>query len=229
MLFFGAAGSFAILGVVLMLQPPPLPSSDAYYIYGWFGLSALVGTFCGFALRRCYRAEPARWRGYWHLSLTDIFVATLFAAAWMSSWRALWPDSFLYWGASVSVAAGAALVVSLLAAAARGYTRYSVKLPLAAALLLKNYGLLAMLGLVAICALVAFLDGPGHAIELPFDVLFGSSPPSGEQWIQDSVRAGAVSLPAGWVASAYILATRRPDSQRELDRSTLTLTREPQP
>ena len=100
-IFLVNLGSLLIIYFNLFFYEIPL--SELCEIIAWPVTSMIIGPYSALYLIRCYRLEPVKGPGHWHLSLSDFYIATFFSAFCMALWRATWPDSFIFWGAAVSV------------------------------------------------------------------------------------------------------------------------------
>lgn len=193
----GALGCVAMICALIIQDPPPLRVWGL--VYGWLGVSLVAGIVSAALLKIYYRLEPFQGKGFWHLRLTDFFVSTLVASLFMGLWNTLWPSTFLYWGATVSVVAGVAFAFSLLTATRKGYVKSSPKIAYAAGIFLKSYGKLALLGLIGLSVLPMLIHGPARAFGIVLRTLIGPSAFEKEAWIGAAVWLGIVALGLGWM------------------------------
>ncbi len=173
--------------------------------YGWPLISSLAMMAAAGFLIRFYRREPWQHAGHWHLRLTDCFAATFFAAFCMAAWRALWPASFLYVGAGLSILGGVWVLMSLLSAEACGFSIIRHKIPLAAGLMLKSFGYCACAIFVAFLLLVAVIDGPD---QVPYWLrnLRGEFAPDNPVAALFKISSWSMlALPAGWVICRVVI------------------------
>lgn len=188
-------GSVAIFMVVTVRHGPP-EGHEMIPVYSWVAAGAVASIVSIIKLKQFYKIEPADWRGFWHLTLGDAFIATVFSGLCMALWRAVWPQSFLFWGATLGVVAGVAFAFSLMAAARRGHSRAAKKFPMALGIMLSYYGWFALGGLVALTLLLVVLGGLQGTLEMLRDLLFEGESRLGLSY---SIRAGLVALPVGLI------------------------------
>lgn len=152
-------------------------------------------------LRAHYRAEPFRREGNWHLSLSDLLIATCFAGGWMAFWKLNWPDSFLFWGAAVSLIAGIWLLAGMLAAELRGFKAVKTKLTLAIGLALKSYGYFSWAFLAALLSLDLLYDGYSEFLRTLNELISQPDTPysPSERQVVAIVRVSLSILPLGWL------------------------------
>ena len=178
-------------------------------IIPWPVTSMLLGPFSALYLLRCYRLEPVKGPGHWHLSLSDFQIASFFSALCMALWHSTWPDSFIFWGAAVSVIGGIWLLMCLMVAEWRGFSKYATKLPLAIGLLLKSYGYLAWASLTAFIVLLAIFEGFSGVLEFWRDLIGVYI--NSDRFLYVTIYMSLPTLPIGWALCAFVLRKKKQD------------------
>ena len=126
-----------------------LPVRRSEYLFPIFILA--LTAFSIRALRRCYRDEPEAFRGFWQLSMLDLYAVIVFSALWMAAWCALSRSTFVPAGMIVSPLMGLGYALCLLISTRLGFTQSASRIPFAAGLLFKTLGWLALGALALIC------------------------------------------------------------------------------
>lgn len=191
LLSFGA-GSIALFAFVLG-RFKPVTRDWLMLVYPMPLVSiALCIAACALLVRYNRRESPKR-ATPWHLSLTDFCIAMTFAGLCMALSQTIWPDYFLYWGAALSVGAGAGLLAGVLVAQSRGYARNGARHSFAFWLALKWFGALAWGWQLSLVVWSAIFDGVDHGLQnLRWSLLEPSQTVSPFMAI-----AGGVALPLG--------------------------------
>jgi hypothetical protein len=147
-------------------------------------------------LRVCYRVEPADWSGWWQLRLADLLVVSFFTGFLLLLAQRCLADHFLDVGLPVSFGAGVGLLLGLLVAARRGFTRWQQKYLFGVGFALWAFGQLSV-GALAVC-LVALWIAHTEPSDVFLEVVGLRS--VGRTGVGGLLlRAGLLSLPAGWL------------------------------
>ncbi len=172
-------------------------------------VSTILAIVSGAALRIFYRAEPANFTGFWHLSLADLLAASFFTALVMSAFRAIWPASFSRVGIFASLVLGFGFVFCLLLAARRGCTRIGLKIVCALGTFVTALGVMAS-GFFVFDVLFEsiFLQGDIHnSLDAVRTLLYLDESPGNHEWIFNVIRIGFLFLPLGYVLRKIAAAT----------------------
>lgn len=196
LLIAGIAG-LVFFTIVVAAEGPP--RRQPAIIYSWVASCVAAVILSVFMLRRLTRIEPSSRAGRWQLTFVDLYVATFFSAGCILLWKRYNPDTLLYWGATASVCAGIGLVLALLTAASRGYTRFRARVPLAVGILLASVGKCFLGLLLAFSVLFLLVAGPKNFAEVWAEILFISPNTFNPDSILTWIRGGLLMLPAGWL------------------------------
>lgn len=185
------------------------PTVGEVGIYSWPVISIFVATVSARALRRYYQTEPDAWRGFWQLSIIDLYAVIFFTAANMAIWKALYPAEFNPRGMVMSLIAGAGYSVCLLVSARQGCKDSVVKIPYALAMFFRAVGWMGAGALGAICLfLILYAHSLRAMVECVGSIFFGSQ---SQQWGKEIVpiRVSLIFLPVGVLLGRVIKKWRR--------------------
>ena len=178
-----------------------------------FFIALALAITSGFVLRHSYRMEPANFSGFWHLSLSDLLMASFFTALLMTAFRAIWPGYMVPIGIFVSLVFGAGFAFCLLLAARNGCADSRLKCICALGYMLSSAGFMATGMFVMIVLYISFFDGRiGESAKAVVDVIniFSEIGNTGDRVFFNIVRAGIVAIPAGYFMRRWIAGKLKP-------------------
>jgi hypothetical protein len=186
--------------VYMCILEQHLPPLSKYPVYIFPILVLALTAFSIKALRRCYHDEPATFRGFWQLSMLDLYAVVAFSALWMFAWCALSRSTFVPTGMIVSPLMGIGYALCLLISTRLGFITSISRIPFAAGLLFKILGWLSLGALALVCSYYIFYErGPTDARAiLEYSILWRTIAWDTYEFM-NPVRIGLPFLPVGTV------------------------------
>lgn len=135
-------GGTAFFVFICIIETPPPAAMLGVYVWPLSCIATTVAAI--WRLRRCYRDEPDAFRGFFQLSIIDLYAVVLFAALWMGGWRTLSMPNFVPTGVVISLLMTMSYALCLLVAARYGFTSSTSKIPYALGLQFKTVGWLSL-------------------------------------------------------------------------------------
>ena len=207
-LFAGLGGTLS-LGVIWIVEghPPPKPLIWAVW--------PVVLLCAGWVLRRCYRLEPLKQTGFWHLRLEYLMALSLYAGCLMALAQVFSPDHFLAVGMPFSLLHSVALVLGLLAAERAAIRGRSPKYLFALA-----FGS-CLIGFIAAGALLFAIAMDAVAFGAPFFWLKQLCTSPDSRWPLQLHRLALLCLPIG-AACMWMARRTQPDFKPHQGEGSLT-------
>ncbi|MEI6232506.1 MAG: hypothetical protein WCT04_05610 [Planctomycetota bacterium] len=137
-----SGGGLLLFLVVSLTERSPGGGLNALNVLVAISFAVLIASIV--SLRRSYREQPGNFTGFWHLSIIDFYVVTVFAAVLMALMKAFWPENFNPVGIGMSLVVAFVFLFCILFAARHGFSSLRLKYVAALCFLCIGLGWLAV-------------------------------------------------------------------------------------